>query len=399
MPQKVAIIVTHPIQYHAPLWRGLAQYPDLDIHVFFGSDFSLRGYRDKAFGVSFAWDIPLTEGYAHTFLSNEPAINESRQLRLDVRKLQAHLRALQADCVLTMGHSPVAFYGRTVLAARLLRLPVVLRPDATDHSITRPAAKKLVRHLFLRLFYRQVRVFLAQGQHAYSHYRAKGVAPDKIVWAPYAIDTQWFEHQVQTWLPRRDAVRQELGFTPEQTVFLFSGKLVAIKSPLLIAEGLRHLVQCTSTPVGLLIVGDGELRPQLAAALQQVPAVFTNWAGFQNQGQLARFYCAADCLLVPSVGETWGLVVNEALQYGIPAVVSDGVGCHPDLIEAGKTGFVFPVGDAATLADCMSRIMTLLQNSRAALFAACRDKARAYSMERSIAGVYEAVCKTRVVRP
>jgi glycosyltransferase involved in cell wall biosynthesis len=396
MQQKVAIIVTHPIQYHAPLWRGLAQYPDLDVQVFFGSDFSVRGYRDTEFGVAFAWDIPLTEGYAHTFLSTDPKINDAMQLQLDVRKLQAHLLAFQADCVLTMGHSPLAFYGQTMLVARLLRLPVVLRPEATDDAITRSAKKKLIRHVFLRLFYSQVRVFLAQGQHAYSHYRAKGVAPDKIVWAPYAIDSQWFERQIQIWRPQRDAVRQELGFTPDQTVFLFSGKLVARKAPLLIAEGLRHLVQRTTAPIGLLIVGDGDLGPQLAAALQQIPSVFTHWAGFQNQGQLARFYCAADCLLLPSAyGETWGLVVNEALQFGIPAIVSQRVGCYPDLIVPGKTGLVFPTGDAAALADCMNQMISLIGTDQAALGAACREKARAYSMEQSIAGGYAAICKAR----
>jgi glycosyltransferase involved in cell wall biosynthesis len=298
-----------------------------------------------------------------------------------------------------MGYSPLAFYGRTVLTARLLRLPVIIRAEATDEAVVRSTVKKLVRHLFLRLFYRQVHVVLAQGQHAYTHYHSKGVAPEKIVWAPYSIDTPWFEQQVQTWLPQRDAVRQELGFTTDQTVFLFSGKLIAKKNPSLIVEGLRHLVQRTAASVGLLLVGDGELRPRLEAALQEVPSVSLYWAGFQNQRQLARFYCAADCLLLPSAySETWGLVVNEALQCGIPAIVSDRVGCHPDLIVAGQTGFVFPTGDAVALADCMVKMIALLQKDRAALFAACREKAHAYSTERAVAGIYKALCKARVLK-
>jgi glycosyltransferase involved in cell wall biosynthesis len=399
MNYKVAIIVSHPIQYQDPLWRGLAQYPDLDVHVFFGSDFSVRGYRDKDFGVSFAWDIPLTQGYTHTFLSPNPSINSSTQLQLDMRQMTAHLQAFQADCVLTMGHSPLAFYGQTMLVARLLRLPVVLRPEATDDAITRSAKKKLIRHVFLRLFYSQVRVFLAQGQHAYSHYRAKGVAPDKIVWAPYAIDSQWFERQIQIWRPQRDAVRQELGFTPDQTVFLFAGKLIDKKNPLLMVAALRHLFEHITSSVALLFVGDGELRPQLEAALYRLPAVTTYWAGFQNQRQLARFYCAADCLLLPSAyGETWGLVVNEALQCGIPAIVSEKVGCYPDLIVEGQTGFVFPTGDAVALADCMQKMITLLDKDRSRIFAACREKARAYSIEYSIAGIYKALCQARGAR-
>ena len=73
--KKLAIVATHPIQYQAPIWRELAGRPNLDVRVYYGSDFSVRGYRDSQFGVTFRWDVPLTEGYAHTFLSTDPRID------------------------------------------------------------------------------------------------------------------------------------------------------------------------------------------------------------------------------------------------------------------------------------------------------------------------------------
>ena len=65
---RLAYLVSHPIQYQAPLLRRIAREPDIDLTVFFGSDFSLRAYRDEGFGVDVAWDTPLTEGYKHVFL-------------------------------------------------------------------------------------------------------------------------------------------------------------------------------------------------------------------------------------------------------------------------------------------------------------------------------------------
>ena len=65
---KLAYLVSHPIQYQAPLLRRIAEESDIDLTVFFGSDFSLRNYEDKGFGVTVKWDVPLVEGYRHEFL-------------------------------------------------------------------------------------------------------------------------------------------------------------------------------------------------------------------------------------------------------------------------------------------------------------------------------------------
>jgi glycosyltransferase involved in cell wall biosynthesis len=73
-------------------------------------------------------------------------------------------------------------------------------------------------------------------------------------------------------------------------------------------------------------------------------------AGFLNQSEVIKAYIAADALVVPSAGETWGLVANEAMVCERPVFISDRVGCGPDLIEAGKTGEVVPVGDTEALA-------------------------------------------------
>lgn len=71
-PGRLAVVSTHPIQYQALVWHGLAATPELDVHVYFGSDHRVRGYRDPAFGVEFNWDLPLLDGYPHLFLSTGP---------------------------------------------------------------------------------------------------------------------------------------------------------------------------------------------------------------------------------------------------------------------------------------------------------------------------------------
>src|SRR5262245_22758868 len=125
------------------------------------------------------------------------------------------------------------------------------------------------------------------------------------------------------------------------------------------------------------------------------PRVEVRFLGFQNQTQLSRYYHAADLLALPSRQlETWGLVVNEALHHGLPAVVSEDVGCAPDLIEPGATGAVCETGSAEGLARCLKGALSL--TGRPEIRDRCRRKVNAYTVENAAAGIaaaYEAVLR------
>jgi glycosyltransferase involved in cell wall biosynthesis len=134
---------------------------------------------------------------------------------------------------------------------------------------------------------------------------------------------------------------------------MFSGKFVEKKRPGDIVEALRILSEGERNEVQLLFVGDGPLRAALERSARGLPVHF---AGFLNQSEITAAYAAADCLVLPSdSGETWGLVTNEAMACGVPALVSDQVGCAVDLITPGETGDVFACGDTSGLAALIAR--------------------------------------------
>jgi glycosyltransferase involved in cell wall biosynthesis len=117
-------------------------------------------------------------------------------------------------------------------------------------------------------------------------------------------------------------------------------------------DAIAAIEQCKGAPVHLLMVGDGPLRDECEqyATDRALPVSFT---GFLNQGFMPDAYALADLLVLPSKAETWGLVVNEAMACGIPALVSDGSGCAPDLIIEGETGLTFPVCDVSALSRAL----------------------------------------------
>jgi glycosyltransferase involved in cell wall biosynthesis len=113
------------------------------------------------------------------------------------------------------------------------------------------------------------------------------------------------------------------------------------------------------------------------------------FVGFKNQQELPAYLAGADCLALPSDGtETWGLIVNEAMACGTPAIVSTACGCEPDLIVEGETGYSFPLGDTHALAD---RLRLFIQNKDRDWGANVRKKVAEYSMVQATDGLMKAI--------
>jgi glycosyltransferase involved in cell wall biosynthesis len=217
-----------------------------------------------------------------------------------------------------------------------------------------------------------------------------GVAAKRVFDAPYCVDNERFVGAAEALEPRRGTIRASWGVKDGSVVMLFSGKLIEKKRPLDLVSALG--IACRrDARLHLVVAGDGPLRTacERRASELGVPATFL---GFVNQGRIAEAYVGADCLVLPSdYGETWGLVVNEAMACGRPAIVSDRVGCHLDLVLPGETGAVFRFGDVDDLASRLLQL-TAAPDALSALGVRARDRVRrSYSIDRAVAGTMEAL--------
>jgi glycosyltransferase involved in cell wall biosynthesis len=107
--------------------------------------------------------------------------------------------------------------------------------------------------------------------------------------------------------------------------------------------------------VKLLIAGSGDLTEMLKEQAESL-GVVVQFTGFLNQSEMWKAYLPADAFVLPSTSaETWGLVTNEAMLFGLPVIVSSQVGCAEDLVIEGKTGLTFN-GGAEELADAMIKL-------------------------------------------
>ena len=392
----LAILTTHPIQYQVPLWRELAHR--IELEVWYLSDQGQRESFDRGFGKTFSWDVDMLAGYSHRFLKTRPRRAEINRFRgARIGSLSKLFKEQGTKALLINGWHPQAYW-QAAFQANRVGVPVFLRAETNDlRHIS--WMKGLIRRPLLEYLFRRITTFLTIGKANRRFYQSYGVPENKLVDSPYCVDNNRFSEAARTLRPQRNEIRDEWGIPRDAVCFLFSGKLIDKKHPLDVLQAFdslpsEHSNSPVKGPMHLLVVGDGALRAfceeRANQSVRDQGRRSITFTGFLNQTEMPKAYVAADCLVLPSdAGETWGLVVNEAMACGLPAIVSDQVGCGPDLIDGGLTGDIFSMGDTGRLAAAMAAWADPARCRAAS--EVVRRKIGAYSVERAADGIMEAI--------
>ncbi len=363
---RLAIVLSHPTQYYSPWFRWLRDRTELTFRVFYLWDFGVTERRDPKFQKSFRWDIDLLGGYESEFVPNRARDPGTHHFfGLHNPSLPSRLAAFAPTAVFLFGYNWRTHFG-AIAWARRRGIPLIFRGDS--HLLGRETPG-LLRRWFLSTVFRQFAAFLPVGLANRRYLQAFGVPEKKLFTTPHAVDASRFITAEAAGRISAAELRRQLGIAPDTRVVLFAGKLVPEKQPrALLAAFLAAAVPGTA----LVFVGDGPEKSLLlsdVAALASPPAV--HFLPFANQSEMPARYLLADLFVLPSRGcfETWGLAVNEAMHLGVPALVSDRVGCHLDLVSEGETRWVFA---SESMPDFVAKLRTALGavNSDRAGFAA-----------------------------
>lgn len=387
MPTPFVVIQTHPVQYHAPVYRAL-QAAGLQVTAVYGSDFSVAGYRDREFGQSFSWDTDLLSGYSSHFLSRVSDGGPAQYEDVRARGLRRILKTLRPQAVLLNGYGSRFDRGAMVAVWRL-GIPFLFRGETTDHAQRRTGIRQWLRDRILARMYARSRALLYIGQRSRAHFQRLGVPDQKLFFSPYCVEPRPFQTDETSRESLRQGTRKEWRIQPDQCLILYSGKLVPRKGVDLIPAAVRRLPDSLRSRIVIGFLGDGEMKSALEAAAATTPTLEVRFFGFQNQSRLSAFYHAADVMILPSrLSETWGLVVNEALMHGVPCVTSEMVGSSRDLVQTGVTGEVFATG---SLEDC-TRALTAVCSycGTRETRDRCRERVSGYSVTAAAEGILQA---------
>lgn len=388
---SLVYLVTHPIQYQAPLLRRIARESNIRLTVLFCSDLSTRNYYDAGFGRQFTWDVPLLGGYEHRFLPHLGGNDLLSFWRPFNYALLPALRAAGCDVLWIHGYARL-YHWYAIGLARLLGIKVLIRDEPHAKSAARGPIRRVLKRCFFEALATLCHGFLAIGTWNREYYLQNGIAPKKIFLMPYAVDNEFFAEKARTAAADRERLRASLGLIPGRPVILFASKMTARKRPDDLLEAyVRLSADGVSAPEPyLLFIGDGETKRALEQRVARLGWDTVKFLGFKNQTELPAYFDLCDVFVLPSIHEPWGLVVNEVMNAGRALIISDEVGCGPDLVRHDTNGYVFRSGDV----DDLYRGLAMLTGDRGLCVEMGRKSLeiiRDWNFEADVAGLQRAL--------
>ena len=335
---RLAVVTPIPTPYRDPFWNVVAGHPDVDgLDVYYCA----KGKADRPWTAN--WEME----YRAVFL---PGHNLLKWRGQDAScfwnpGIRRELRAGRYDAILIGGYNHL-----TMLAAvrEAIRLGVPYYLMSETWSMRRTSVmKRLVKDPLVRWVVRNAVGTLPTGMLAERYLLMYGANPDTIVRVPNVPDIDRFAQM------RASEPPAELKRYGDRPVILFAARLIPKKRPQLLLQALHR--SCGEHDAVLVIVGDGPLR----AELQQTARALgindrVHFAGFVEPDEMPRWYANAHVFVLPS-SETWGVAVIESLASGTPVIVSDEVGCHPDVVVDAGCGDVVPAANEHELATAIQR--------------------------------------------
>tara|TARA_Y100000588_G_scaffold395323_1_gene523370 strand:- start:3766 stop:5022 length:1257 start_codon:yes stop_codon:yes gene_type:complete len=364
---KVAIIAPTCFYYQIALFRTLSDNDRIDLTVYFCSDEGVSGTDLKvAYRTNNSWGVEneLLEGYQYKFLRNHVPQGSYLKSLTGLVNLGVwrELDRERPDAVVIMSWMNPTWW-LTYLCCLKFRIPVFYMTDANFYAEgSKSTWKSWLKHSILGKFlFPSTAGFLCSGTANRQLYANYGVPEKKLIPFAYSWGYNALIREAIQNTEKVPALRKQHGIPQDAVVVLYCGRLSEEKG---LTELLRAYQMLSNPKKALVLVGDGPLRGRMETLAGQPGFESVYFMGFQNRKNIGRFYALADLLVLPSHQETWGIVVNEALCFSLPVIVSDQVGSGVDLVIPGENGHIFPAGDVLALADRISKVIDLSNGDR-----------------------------------
>ena len=377
---RLAVVVSHPIQYYAPLWRALAREPALDLHVLFASRVGLDKTYDAEMKTALAWATDLTGGYSHEFLPEARRFQRTG-FHLDNPSVGPALTRFRPDAVILHGYGSRTLL-RALLWCKRTGARALLLADSSG-DLAPPGWRRRVKRLALPHLLRRYDAALTMGERSEAHLAALGVSRARMFRTPTMMDEAFWRGRGERERLRAET-RAAQGLEETDYVVLAAAKL----SP---RKRIGDLV-AASAGLGakLLIAGDGEQRAEIVARAKAM-GVDARLLGFVNIDRLPALYAAADVFAHPAENEPYGMVAVEAAIMGLPLVFTDSAGAvgPRSIARPAENALVYKSGDVAALAAHLSRLRDE-PNLRAAMAAHSLLLSEDHAGKKSVAAVLSA---------
>jgi len=366
-PYKIAIIAPTCFYYQVPLFRSLATNNRIDLMVYFCSDEGSSGKDVKyVYGSEKSWGVEdgLLSGYQSKFLKNQAPGGSYLKSLIGLANFEVwdEIRRERPNAVVIMSWMNPTWW-LAFLACIRFKVPVFFLTDANFYAerLTNKWKSWVKRLVLGKLLFPLTAGFLCAGTANRMLYTSHGVPEEKLIPFAYSWGYDLLIDQSEHLRCQRSNLRKKHNLPEDASIILYCGRLSPEKGSMELLQAYQLVSHPKKT---LVLVGDGPLRQQMHGFIDQHGLESIYFMGFQNRNDLLDFYALADILVLPSNRETWGLVVNEALSFSLPIIVSDQVGAGVDLVGSDENGYIFPAGDTIALSEQITKLLGLPDQTR-----------------------------------
>jgi glycosyltransferase involved in cell wall biosynthesis len=359
-----------PAPYMVERFNAVARRGNLDFEAWF----SARTKKGRSWKIDEdSWE------FRHRYL---PSVNRGAYPLAFPSPL---LRASVPDVLVSLYAAPSFLLGAAVAAARGAR--TVFWSEVTfDRLVPRRRWKERLKSA---IFPRVDAVFTA-GSDGREFAHRYGAAPERIFIVPHVIDFGHFARGSSLARDERERVRAELGL--RGVTFIYVGRLWLGKGLEYLVRAFASLQRTCSREVSLLLVGDGIDEDLLRARSREEGLENVVFSGFHDADSLPRLYGAADVFVFPALGDTFGMVVSEAMACGLPVIATSASGEIRERISDGLNGFIVPPADSDVLRERMWRLVQ--DERRKAMGEAARRRVEGQSPNTWADAFEEAIART-----
>jgi glycosyltransferase involved in cell wall biosynthesis len=349
---NIAILDMVPTHYRIPIYSKLSKEKIIKTIIYFSSSHGIKKSFSPAFNTELKMNNNLSE-INYKFLKNyypdQSTVRVARMWNFGIIK---EIIKNKFDAIVIISYTPFS-HKLAMITAKLTGIPVILKEEIDLHKQPK-GTKGFLKQIFLRIIIRSSDGLLygyKKNKEFFKHYNAK---EKNLFFFPCAVDNEMFQKQKQK-LPKKELLKKELGFSKNDFIGIFIGRLIKQKNVLHLIQAIKNL-QNKKIPAGLIIVGEGDQREMLKNYVKKNKIKKIKFAGFKQQRELGRYIKASDISLLASSEDRSPKSLNETMNFGLPAIVTNYVKTAPDLVKIGKTGFVYPVGDITKLSKYIEKL-------------------------------------------
>jgi glycosyltransferase involved in cell wall biosynthesis len=345
--------------YQTPIFKVLEKYTqqdntNLSITILFGDDLSLRHSLNTEFNTSFSYGNDLLEGYKYKFLKNYSRDSRQGVMSRINPGIFFELYKEKYDVILIHGYESLTAWF-ALIAAKLTNTKIIWRGESTlRKSSKKDFFRNQVKRNVLKFFFDRCDAIMYSCSGNKDYLKFHGVEEYKLFFIPCAVNNKFFQTERKKYINHAKDIKKSNGINDKDMVVLFSARITSRKRPF---DLLNALSKIDHSNITVLFVGDGIERKDVENLAKDmgVKAVFT---GFKSQLEIPRYYSIADVCVVISDYDPSPKVINEAMNFELPVIVTDVVGTASDLVTNNVNGFIVEVGNIDEIANRLNFINT-----------------------------------------